>query len=134
MIAVDMNADALVKVFDPPIESLVTVVADVTSSADWDRVLNTAESKFGGLDMLINNAGTSYRNKPTLEVTENEFDRVMNVNVKSIYISAQKIIPHMQKRGGGSIVNIASIGATRPRPGLVWYNASKAAVANVSSS
>ncbi|KAH6972014.1 oxidoreductase [Ilyonectria sp. MPI-CAGE-AT-0026] len=130
VVAVDMNQDNLAKAFSEPSESLVTEVANVTSSTDWERVLATAESKLGGLDILINNAGTSYPNKPTLSVTETEFDRVTNVNVKSIYLSVQTIVPHFQKRGGGSIVNIASIGATRPRPGLVWYNASKAAVVN----
>jgi len=64
-------------------------------------------------------------------VTEAEFDRVMAVNVKSIYHSIPVIVPAFKSRGGGSIINIASIGAMRPRPGLVWYNASKAAVANV---
>jgi NAD(P)-dependent dehydrogenase (short-subunit alcohol dehydrogenase family) len=66
-------------------------------------------------------------------VTPEEFDKVFSVNVKSIFHSSQILIPQMLKQGnGGSIINIASIGATRPRPGLVWYNASKAAVANVS--
>jgi SAM-dependent methyltransferase len=132
VVAVDLNRDSLAKVFSDASGSLVTLVADVTSLSDWERVLATAESNFGGLDILINNAGTSYRNKSTLEVTEAEFDRVMNVNLKSIYFSVQTIMPHMQKRGGGSIVNIASIGASRPRPGLIWYNASKSAVVNVS--
>jgi NAD(P)-dependent dehydrogenase (short-subunit alcohol dehydrogenase family) len=82
---------------------------------------------------LINNAGTSYKNKPTLDVTEDEFDRVFAVNVKSIYLSIPVAVPALKKRGGGSIINVASIGAMRPRPGLVWYNASKGAVANVRS-
>lgn len=70
--------------------------------------------------------------QPTLEVTEDEFDKVFAVNVKSIFHSSQVVIPQFLKQGdGGSIINIASIGATRPRPGLVWYNASKAAVTNV---
>lgn len=94
-------------------------------------MVQTAKSKFGGLDILVNNAGTSYRNKPTVEVTEAEYDRVMAVNVKSIFLSIGAVVPELQSRGGGSIINIASIGAMRPRPGLVWYNASKAAVANV---
>ncbi|UPK97422.1 hypothetical protein LCI18_008357 [Fusarium solani-melongenae] len=130
VVAVDINPDNLANAFSQPSDSLVTEVANVTSRGDWERVLATAESKFGGLDILINNAGTSYPNKPTLSVTDAEFDRVMDVNVKSIFHSVQTVIPHFQKRGGGVIVNIASIGATRPRPGLVWYNASKAAVIN----
>lgn len=69
--------------------------------------------------------------QPTETVTEDEFDKVFNVNVKSIYHSAQIIVPVMQKYGnGGSFVNIASTAGIRPRPGLVWYNASKAAVIN----
>jgi NAD(P)-dependent dehydrogenase (short-subunit alcohol dehydrogenase family) len=64
-------------------------------------------------------------------VTEDEFDRVFAVNVKSIFYSARHIIPNLINQStGGSIINIASIGALRPRPGLVWYNASKAAVTN----
>ena len=66
-----------------------------------------------------------------MEVTEAEFDKVMLVNVKSIFYSIPVIVPAMKERGGGAIINIASIGAMRPRPGLVWYNASKGAVANV---
>ncbi|KAF7852463.1 uncharacterized protein EAF02_012201 [Botrytis sinoallii] len=70
-------------------------------------------------------------NKPTLDVTEDEFDRVFNLNVKSIFFATKHFIPHVVNHGeGGSMINIASIGATRPRPGLVWYNASKGAVVN----
>lgn len=107
------------------------MTANVTSAEDWEMMVDTAVSKFGGVDAVINNAGTSYKNKPTLDVTQDEFDRVFAVNVKSIYLSVPVTVPALKKRGGGSIVNIASIGAMRPRPGLVWYNASKAAVANV---
>lgn len=85
--------------------------------------------------LVVNNAGTSYKNKPTLEVTSAEFDRVFLVNVKSIYWSVGAAIPQLQKQGhGGSIINISSIGSVRPRPGLVWYNSSKGAVSNVSYS
>ncbi|KAF5871020.1 putative short-chain dehydrogenase reductase family protein [Botrytis fragariae] len=68
---------------------------------------------------------------PTLDVTEDEFDRVFNLNVKSIFFATKHFIPSVINHGeGGSMINIASIGATRPRPGLVWYNASKGAVVN----
>jgi NAD(P)-dependent dehydrogenase (short-subunit alcohol dehydrogenase family) len=137
VVAADMNTTALSKQYPPNSSqsiSLAAVTANVTSAADWTKLVETAESKFGGLDIVVNNAGTSYKNKPTLEVTEDEFDRVMAVNVKSIYLSVNVCVPALKKRGGGSIVNIASIGAMRPRPGLVWYNASKGAVANVSYS
>jgi len=104
---------------------------NVTSEADWETVIENTLAKWGRIDILVNNAGTSYRNKPTVEVTEDEFDKVFSVNVKSIFHSARHFIPNLiNQSSGGSIINIASIGALRPRPGLVWYNASKAAVSN----
>lgn len=133
VIAADMNGDALAKVYEnTPETHVIPLTANVTVPGDWVKAVELATSKFGGVDILVNNAGTSYKNKPTLEVTEAEFDKVFLVNVKSIYHSIPAIIPAMKERGGGSIINIASIGAMRPRPGLVWYNASKGAVANVS--
>lgn len=80
---------------------------------------------------VSNAAGTSYPNKPTLEVTGADFDRVFNVNVRSIFLSVGVIVPIMQKQGGGAIINVSSTGSIRPRGGLVWYNASKGAVTNV---
>lgn len=72
--------------------------------------------------------------KPTLEVTSEEYDRVFDINVKSIFLSIAATVPQIKKQGnGGSIINISSISATRPRPGLVWYAATKGAVSTVSS-
>jgi NAD(P)-dependent dehydrogenase (short-subunit alcohol dehydrogenase family) len=69
--------------------------------------------------------------QPTADVTVQEFEDVFNINVKSIYLSIQEIIPILLSRNsGGSIINIASTGSSRPRPGLVWYNATKGAVKN----
>jgi len=111
--------------------SMTFVQMDVTSKEDWKSLVAKAVEEHGRVDVLVNNAGTSYKNKPTLEVTEDEFDKVFNVNVKSIFHSTHAFIPKLlEQKQGGSIINIASIGATRPRPGLVWYNASKAAVCN----
>jgi NAD(P)-dependent dehydrogenase (short-subunit alcohol dehydrogenase family) len=90
-------------------------------------------SSFGQRESKIQRALLT-DSQPTVEVTEDEFDKVFAVNVKSIFHSARHFIPNLINQGeGGSIINIASIGATRPRPGLVWYNASKAAVTNVGS-
>lgn len=81
---------------------------------------------------MVNNAGTSYINKPTLEVTEAEFEKVFDVNVKGVFLGCNAFLPQaVERKEGGVILNIASVGATRPRPGLVWYNASKGAVYNV---
>jgi len=107
------------------------IETDVTSEEDWEQLIENTVDKYGRLDILVNNAGTSYKNKPTLDVIEDEFDKVFNVNVKSIFYAARHFVPNIINQGeGGSMINIASIGASRPRPGLVWYNASKAAVAN----
>ncbi|EPS34903.1 hypothetical protein PDE_09867 [Penicillium oxalicum 114-2] len=104
---------------------------DVTRREDWEAIVDRAFSEFGRLDIVVNNAGTSYRNKPTVEVTEDEWERVFNVNVKSIYLAANVVMPKFIEQGqGGSMINISSTGASRPRPGLVWYNASKGAVTN----
>jgi len=107
------------------------VKTNVANESDWETLIENTLDKFGRMDILVNNAGTSYKNKPTASVTEDEFDKVFAVNVKSIFHSSRHFIPNLINQGdGGSIINIASIGATRPRPGLVWYNASKAAVTN----
>ena len=107
--------------------------SNVATKEGWAALVATAKKKFGRLDIVINNAGTSYANKPTLEVTEQEYDSTMDVNVKSIFWSVNQCIPAMLESGnGGAMLNVASVGATRPRPGLVWYAVSKGAVWNVS--
>jgi len=83
---------------------------------------------------VVNNAGISHHNKPMLDVTEDEFDRVFAVNVKSIYNMTHAIVPLMRAEGGGNILNIGSTAGIRPRPGLTWYNASKGAVNLLSKS
>jgi 3-oxoacyl-[acyl-carrier protein] reductase len=110
------------------------IQADVTRSADWGRLVQGALSSFGKLDIVVNNAGWTHRNKPYLEVTEAEFDRVYAVNVKSVYLSAMHAVPAFRKGGGGCLVNIASTAGIRPRPGLTVYNSSKGAVVLMSKS
>ena len=107
------------------------VHADVTKAQDWAKLVRAAADK---LDIIVNNAGWTHRNKPYLEVTEAEFDRVYAVNVKSIYLSAIHAVPVFRKRGGGCFVNIASTAGIRPRPGLTVYNSSKGAVITMSKS
>lgn len=106
-------------------------VADVTKREDWERLLRTALDNFGQLDIVINNAGATYANKPTEEVTDKDFDLVMNVNVKSIYISTNVLLPYfLETKRPGCFIQVASTAGVRPRPRLTWYNASKAAVIN----
>ena len=106
---------------------------NVTSRSDWENVAHRIKAKYGGrVDVLVNNAGTAYPNQSSLTVPENDFDKVYTVNVKSIFHSVQTIFPLMIEQNKGSVVNISSIAAIRPRGGLTWYNSSKAAVSNAS--
>ncbi|KAJ5223331.1 hypothetical protein N7468_007873 [Penicillium chermesinum] len=125
----DLNAEGGQKVADELGCSFA--VADVTNLEHWKALLEKAGAEFGGLDIVVNNAGVTYVNKPTETVTEKDFDLVMNVNVKSIYMSATACLPYfLENQRPGVFIQIGSTAATRPRPGLTWYNASKAAVMN----
>ena len=110
------------------------VAGDVTRGADWQALVAAAQAFGGRLDVVVNNAGWTHRNRPLLEVSEAEFDKVYDVNMKSIYWSAIHGVPAMAQAGGGSFINIASTAGVRPRPGLTWYNGSKAAVIVTSKS
>jgi len=103
------------------------VRADVAKDADVQAMVAAACDAFGGLDILINNAGVPQRNMPMLEVDEATFDRIFAVNVKGLYLAARHAVPAMRRRGGGVIINTASTAGVRPRPGLTWYNGSKGA-------
>ncbi|KAJ9213990.1 hypothetical protein DTO166G4_4435 [Paecilomyces variotii] len=131
VILTDINAANGEKVASENSQNLIFQKQDVTKVDDWNAVVNLAIEKFGRVDILVNNAGTTYKNKPTLEVTEEEWERVFQVNVKSIFHAVKTVIPRFIEQGnGGSVINISSTGASRPRPGLVWYNATKGAVSN----
>ncbi|WAO96102.1 Hypothetical protein NCS54_01376400 [Fusarium falciforme] len=101
---------------------------DVTIRAEWDAAIANIEKHFGTLGILVNNAGTSHRNKTTLEVTEEEFRRTFDVNCLGIFHSVQAVFPIVIKQDHVVCLNISSVRAERPRRGLVWYNASKGAV------
>jgi 3-oxoacyl-[acyl-carrier protein] reductase len=110
------------------------VAADVATEAGWATIVANTLSAFGRLDVCVNNAGWTHRNKPMLEVTEAEFEKVYAINVKSVYLSAMHCIPVFRKQGRGCFVQIASTAGVRPRPGLTVYNSSKAAVINMAKS
>ena len=104
------------------------VRADVSRSADVKAMIDDAVSGFGGLDILVNNAGFSHRITPLWELAEEEYERVFATNVRGVYLGCKYAVPVMKARGGGVIVNTASIGAVAPRPGVTAYNATKGAV------
>lgn len=104
------------------------VACDVSKSSDVQAAVQACLDAFGVPDIVVNNAGTTHRNQPMLDVDEATFDRVFNVNVKSIFYMTRAVLPMMRQRRQGSIINIGSTAGIRPRPGLTWYNASKGAV------
>ena len=108
--------------------------ADVAISADWDSMVKATLDAYGRIDVVVNNAGWTHRNKPLLEVTDEEFEKVYAINVRSIFLSSKHLIPVFRKQDGGCFVNIASTAGVRPRPGLTVYNSSKGAVITFSRS
>ena len=100
---------------------------DVTRRAAVEAMIAAAVDAFGGIDIVVNNAGYTHKNQSLLTVSEDDFDRIYAVNVKAIYLSTLAAVPELEKRGGGVIINTASTAGVRPRPGLTWYNGSKGA-------
>jgi 3-oxoacyl-[acyl-carrier protein] reductase len=130
----DINADKAREAAKALGRRAFALGCDVAKAKSVERAFARAIARLGKLDILINNAGISHRNQPMLNVGEAEFDRVFAVNVKSIYLGAQAVVPHFRTNGGGVIINIGSTAGIRPRPGLTWYNASKGAVNLMSKS
>ncbi|MDJ0859143.1 MAG: glucose 1-dehydrogenase [Dinoroseobacter sp.] len=115
----DINAEAAAAVASEVGGKAVTVdVADGASVAAMAAQTSVP-------DILINNAGITHLPKPMEDVTEDEFDRVLAVNAKSVYLTARAFVPGMKARGSGAILNVASTAGVSPRPKLNWYNASK---------
>ena len=98
---------------------------DVSSAERVNSMAHAALERWGRVDILVNNAGITHLPKPMEEVEEDEFDRVLNVNAKSVYLTARALVPEMKRAGAGAILNIASTAGISPRPNLNWYNASK---------
>ena len=98
---------------------------DVTVAADVRAMVEAAHTRFGGLDILVNNAGMGHVPQPLESLDEDEFDRILAVNVKAIYLAAREVVPRMKAQKKGVILNIASTAGVSPRPRLAWYNASK---------
>lgn len=137
VVVADIDGDAAAKIAAGIAQNggkAIAVTADVTARADVTAMVATATDTYGGLHILVNNAGYSHVNKPMTEVTEEEFDRVFAVNVKAIYLAAQAALPALRAQAGACILNTSSTAALRPRPGLTWYNGSKGAVNTLTKS
>jgi 3-oxoacyl-[acyl-carrier protein] reductase len=98
---------------------------DVADGASVAAMARAALGAWGRIDVLVNNAGITHMPAPMEDVSEADFDRVLAVNAKSVYLTARELVPDMKARGGGAILNIASTAGLSPRPRLNWYNASK---------
>ena len=129
----DLNGEGAEKVAAEAGPNVRAVKGDVTNASDIMHAVAAAQA-LGRLDIIVNNAGWTHRNKPILEVTEEEFDRIYAINVKAIFLMTQIATPVLRDGGGGSIINIGSTAGVRPRPGLTWYNGSKGFVNLVSKS
>ena len=134
VVAADINGEGVRELATGYGANVVAVACDVSRKADVDAMVRVATEAFGGLDIMVNNAGITHRNQPLLEVGEAEFDRIYAVNVKSIYLTTLAAVPKMERRGAGTIINIASTAGVRPRPGLTWYNGTKGAVITLTKS
>ncbi len=131
VVVADLNGEGAQRVADEI--GGVAVGVDVTKGLDVDKMVEAA-LELGSLDILINNAGFTHRNQPMLDVDEETFDRIFDVNVKAIFLAAKRVVPIMEEQGGGTIINTASTAGLRPRPGLVWYNSSKGAAISMTKS
>ena len=123
VVVADINAKAAAKVA----ESLggVPVTVDVGDGASVAAMVAAACQAIGEIDILVNNAGITHLPAFMEDVTEDDFDRVFRVNMKSVYLTARALVPQFKARKSGVILNIASTAGVSPRPRLNWYNASK---------
>lgn len=101
---------------------------NTASEKNVEKTFQEIAEKYGKIDVLVNNAGIEGVNKPTHEVTEEEWDHVNNVNVKGVFFCTKHAIPYMKKAGGGSIINLSSIYGIIGAPDIPPYHASKGAV------
>ncbi|WP_027230269.1 SDR family oxidoreductase [Phyllobacterium sp. UNC302MFCol5.2] len=125
VVVADLNLKGAQKVAAAIGAKAIAVHADVTRKDEVESMVQAAADQFGRIDIMVNNAGFTYRNGSMLDVDESTFDLITGVNMKSIYYAALAVVPIMEAQGGGAIITTASTAGLRPRPGLTWYNASK---------
>lgn len=121
----DINGDAASAMAAEIGDHTIAQTVDVANGASVRNMADVALKTFGHVDIMINNAGITHLPTPLEDVSEDDFDRVFNVNMKSVYLTAQALVPHMKSRKQGAILNVASTAGVSPRPRLNWYNASK---------
>ncbi len=137
VVAVDLPGTPLgdtVSLVEAAGSDAIAVPADVSRSADVQRYVQAAKDRFGGIDCFFNNAGIEGWVGPTVQYPEEMFDKVIAVNVKGVFLGMKHVAPAMFERGGGSIVNTASVAGLSGTPTIFAYGASKHAVVGMTKS
>ncbi|MFK7992836.1 MAG: SDR family oxidoreductase [Granulosicoccus sp.] len=124
MIADLNDADAMT-LADSLGDSARACKTDVGKNDDIKNLVAATCDAFGAIDIVVNNAGVTHKPMPMDEVGDADFDNIISVNTKSIYLMARHVLPIMKTQLRGCILNVASTGGVSPRPNLTWYNASK---------
>ncbi len=127
VLVADISAEHARDTCDGLGDDAVALAVDVSAAAEVSRMINAAVEAFGTVDVLYSNAGIAESVKPLGEISESEWDRIIDVNLKAFFLCAQAVAPVM-RAGGGVMIVTASIAARRPRPGMAAYVASKSGV------
>jgi 3-oxoacyl-[acyl-carrier protein] reductase len=125
VVIADITGDAALALADELGDAAMGLQVDVCNADDVAMMVKTTIRFAGGVDILVNNAGIGHKPEPMERLSEENFDRLFEVNIKSIYRTAQQVVPVMKEKGSGAILNMGSTGGVSPRPNLTWYNASK---------
>jgi len=121
----DINGDGARAITEEIGNGALAQQVDVSNDGSVSAMAAAAIMNFSKVDILVNNAGVTHLPAPLDEISEADFDRVLSVNVKSVYLTARHLVPHMKANKAGAILNVASTAGVSPRPNLSWYNASK---------
>jgi 3-oxoacyl-[acyl-carrier protein] reductase len=125
VLVADLNPDAALGVAAIAGDAARAVRVDVSVAADVRTMIEAAELHFGRLDILVNNAGIGHLPQPLEGLPEEQFDRLVAVNMKAIYLALREVVPRFKAQKRGVVLNMASTAGVSPRPRLAWYNASK---------
>jgi len=125
---VDLNEEGAKEVAASLGDNAIAIRCDVADGAQVTAAVKETSEAFGGLDIVVNNAGWTNANSPLMETDEATFRKIYDINVLSIFHMTKACVPLWREQGGGVMINIGSVAGIRPRPGLTWYNSSKGAV------
>ena len=125
VVIADIDGDAAMALAAEMGDAALGLQVDVASADDVAAMVDSTTEVRGGIDILVNNAGVGHSPESLESLPEEVFDRIFEVNIKSIYRTAQQVVPLMKANGSGAILNIGSTAGVSPRPNLTWYNASK---------